>query len=83
MNKYKKIRFTPNGWKRSRALGGNQKRKKEKNSSVGDQKVALSNFWCRIMQSNKRYKKGLLQQVMVVNAYKQRIVAYSSESPFS
>ena len=42
MNKDKKIRFAPNEWKRGRVLCGNQN--KEKNSSVGDQQVALSDF---------------------------------------
>ena len=72
-NQDTKIRIAPNGWKRSRVLCG----KEIKNSSVGDQQMALSYFWCRIMQSNKRYKKEQLQQVKVVDAYMHRNIAFS------
>ena len=38
-NKDKKMRFVPNGWKRSQVLCGN-----EDNSSVGDEQMALLDF---------------------------------------
>ena len=64
-NKGKKMRFEPNGWKRSRFLCGNEKI----NSSVFEKYMALSDFWYRMMQNNKRYNKDQIQQVMIVDFY--------------
>ena len=79
------MRFTPNGWKRSRVSRGSRKKKEKK------EKIALlaTNKWhCQI--SNIGYyketndiKKGQLQQVMVVDAYMLRNAVHTSEIPFS
>ncbi len=65
-NKEKKMRFAPNRRKRSRVLCGNEK----KNSFVGDQQMALSDFLCKA--TNDRYKNEQLQQVMIIEAYMHR-----------